>query len=132
MDGVVHLIIDRPEDGWKIGVDLGKADLSFLLAYKLKRNWKKGMVLTAFLSKAGEDQHALEYMEAVVELARVPDVIFRLANTKQELPIDSDGSAMTIFSISDDVDYKEMRKRMQWVKSPVLFVMESGWENALA
>ncbi|MCF8143608.1 MAG: amino acid permease [Deltaproteobacteria bacterium] len=130
--GGVHLIMDRPDNGWRIGVDLGKTDLAFLLAYKLKRNWKTGMVLTAFLSKAGEDQQASEFMEAVVELARVPNVKFRLANSEEELRIDSGDSAITIFSITDEVDFRELRKRIQLARSPCLFAMDSGWENALA
>lgn len=130
--GVVHFIIDRPDDGWRIGVDLGKADLAFLLAYKLKRNWKTGMVLTAFLSKAEEDQQALEFMEAVVELARVPNVEFRLASSENELQMDSGDTAITIFSMSNEVNFREMHKRIQLAQSNCLFVMDSGWENALA
>jgi hypothetical protein len=129
---VVHLIIDRPENGWKIGIDLGKTDLAFLLAYKLKRNRKTSMILTAYVSKAGEDQQALEFMEAVVELARVPNVKFRLANSEEELRIDSGNSAITIFSMTDEVNFRKMRNGIQLAQSPCLFVMDSGWENALA
>ncbi len=84
------------------------------------------------MGKAGEDQQALEFMEAVVELARVPNVRFRLANTEEELRIDSDDSAITIFSITDEMYYGEMRKKIQLAQSPCLFVMDSGGENALA
>ncbi|WP_404355500.1 hypothetical protein [Methylotuvimicrobium sp. KM1] len=130
--GGVHLIIDRPENGWKIGIDLGKTDLAFLLAYKLKRNRKTSMVLTAYVSKAGEDQKALEFMEAIVELARIPNVKFNLANSEEEFRVDSGDSAITIFSITDEVNFREMQKRIHLAKSPCLFVMDSGWENALA
>ena len=45
----VHMIMEKPEDGWKIGTDLGKSDLAFLISYKLKQNWKSDLILTAAL-----------------------------------------------------------------------------------
>jgi hypothetical protein len=33
----IHIIIEEPPDGWKIGNDLGKSDLALLISYKLKQ-----------------------------------------------------------------------------------------------
>ena len=128
---VVHLIIDRPEGGWKVSIDLGKSDLALLLAYKLKRNWKSRMILTAFLTRSGEDQEALDFLEAVVELGRIPNVEFRLASSQEELQADLETSAVTVYSMEDDADFDELRKRIQLAQTPCLFAMDSGWENAL-
>ena len=63
----------------EVGVDSGYSDVAMLWAYKLKRNWKTRLVLTAFSAQSGEEQEALDFLKAVVELARVPNVEFRFA-----------------------------------------------------
>ncbi len=128
---MVHLVIDRPKDGWNIGVDLGKSDLALLLAYKLKMNWHAKMLLTVLSTKSEEDQAARDFIEGVVELARIPNVQSRLVHETAGLRPDTDESFITILSMEKDMDFETLRKTTEIVGTPALFVMDSGLENAL-
>jgi len=130
-DMTVHLILDRPADGWKVGVDLGEADLALLLAYKLKRNWRANIVLTALCPEPEEEQDALEFLEAVVELARIPNAQFRLVSSKEEASADLDASSIVLYSMKDDENFEELHSRIPPTGIPCLFALDSGWENAL-
>ncbi len=57
--GPIHLLLDRPEDGWEIGLDLGDADLALLVAYKLTQNRNQELVLIARLDEDTERAQAL-------------------------------------------------------------------------
>ena len=128
---MVHLIIDRPESGWKISVDLGRSDLALLLAYKLKKNRRSKILLTA-LTESGEDRDAQDFIDSVVELARIPNVQSRLAHSKEELrPPDREAPFVTLRSIQKDLDFEALRETIEIVQTPCLFVMDSGLENAL-
>ena len=56
----VDMVIEKPEKGWKIGTDLGKSDLALLISYKLKKNLKSDLILTAALGKEEERGSALD------------------------------------------------------------------------
>ena len=128
---MVHLIIDRPESGWKISVDLGRSDLALLLAYKLKKNRRSKILLTA-LTESGEDREAQDFIDSVVELARIPNVQSRLAHSKEELrPPDREAPFVNLRSIQKDLDFEALRETIEIVQTPCLFVMDSGLENAL-
>ena len=127
---MVHLIIDRPESGWRISVDLGRSDLALLLAYKLKKNRRSKTLLTA-LTESGEDREAQDFIDSVVELARIPNVQSRLAHSKKELRPDRKESFVTLRSIQKDLDFEALRETIEIVQTPCLFVMDSGLENAL-
>ncbi|MDA3894745.1 MAG: amino acid permease [Desulfobacteraceae bacterium] len=130
-DKMVHLIIDRPESGWKISVDLGRFDLALLLAYKLKHNWRSKIILTA-LTESGEDREAQDFIDSVVELARIPNVQSRMAHSKEELrPPDREAPFVTLRSIQKDLDFEALRETIEIVQTPCLFVMDSSLENAL-
>lgn len=130
-DNSIHLVLERPKEGWKVSVDLGEADLALLLAYKLKRNWKTKIVLTALLSGSGEEQEALDFLEALTELARIPNVEYRLASSKEELESGSTEPSITLYGMREDPDFEELRSKIKSAGAPCLFAMDSGWENAL-
>ena len=129
-DKMVHLIIDRPEDGWKVSVDLGKSDLALLLSYKLKKNRRSKILLTA-LTEPGEDREARDFIDSVVELARIPNVQSRLAHSKKELRPDGEATFVALRSIQEDLDFAALRETIEIVQTPCLFVMDSGLENTM-
>lgn len=134
-EGGVHLVIDRPEGGWRIGTDLGDADLATLLAYKLKANWKTRLTITARIQDADERKDALDYLRAAVELARIPNAMLRLAESEEELDYSvaagEEPPAITIFSMVAPADFDTLRTRGKRVRTPSLFAMDSERENAL-
>jgi uracil phosphoribosyltransferase len=127
----VHLIIERPEEGWKIGTDLGKSDLAFLIAYKFKQNWKSDLVLTAALENEAVREQALDYLKSIAELARIPNVDFRSAPQGTE-NIDYKKPGVTIFSMTADTDLNRIDSKIDNAGMPCLFALDSGFENAFA
>ncbi len=134
-EGGVHLVIDKPDGGWRIGTDLGTADLAMLLSYKLKTNWKTLLTITARIQDAGERKDALDYLRAVVEVARIPNAALRLAESEEELDYsvaaDEETPAITLFSMTAPADLEALRTRGKQVRTPCLFAMDSERENAL-
>ncbi len=131
----VHLVLDRPGDGWRIGTDLDEADLAMLLAYKLKRNWPAQLTITARLEDAAERPEALEYLRAVVELARIPNAFLRAVESEEALDPGLERGAsrpeITIFSMTAPVDIGSLRARCDRVRTAALFALDSRRENAL-
>jgi solute carrier family 12 sodium/potassium/chloride transporter 2 len=128
--GPIHLVLDRPEDGWEIGLDLGSADLALLIAYKLKHNKNEDLVLTARLQERGEHEQAMAYLKSVAELARIPT-----AQLRTEPPNDQDSNrtpSITIFALRPSVGFSALREQIEQAGSPCLFALDSGTENALA
>ncbi len=128
--GPVHLVLERPENGWEIGLDLGGADLALLVAYKLKLNRKAQLVLTARLRYDDEREQALAYLKSVAELARVPNAHLRALG-----PADQEGDltpAITIFTLQLPADFSQLRQQKSHTAQPCLFALDSGGENALA
>jgi hypothetical protein len=128
--GPVHLVLERPEDGWEIGLDLGGADLALLVAYKLKHNRKEELVLTAHLRHEIEREPALAYLKSVAQLARVPNAELRALSPADEE--DDLTAAITIFTLRLPADFSQMRERASRAETPCLFALDSGRENALA
>ncbi|HSO22307.1 MAG TPA: amino acid permease [Chondromyces sp.] len=126
----VHLIVGKPGDGWRIGTDLGDADLGLLVAFKLKLNRKCDLVLSARIDAEDETGDALDYLKTVTELARIPDADRRVVRPGEEL---SPGLqvGVTVFSITGDTRLEEVRSRTEEAQTPCLFTLDSGRENAL-
>ena len=132
-EGGVHLVLDRPEGGWKLGRDLGESDLALLLAYKLKKSWSARLSVTALVGSEDEAAEAEDYLRAATELARVPNAELATVCDETEL-----GSApgrrvrLTLFSIDERPDLGRIEERSRAAGTPCLFVLDSGTENALA
>jgi hypothetical protein len=125
------MIIEEPLEGWKIGTDLGKSDLAFLISYKLKQNWESDLVFTAALKKEKAREEALDYLKSVAELARIPNAECRTAplgreNLKGEQP------CVTVYSMTGDMDINAIDAKVDSTGTPCLFALDSGFENAFA
>jgi amino acid transporter len=128
--GPVHLVLERPDGGWEIGLDLGGADLALLVAYKLKHNRDEQLALTARLGQETEREQALAYLKSVAELARVPNAELRALGPADEE--DDLTAAITIFTLRLPADFSQLRERASRAETPCLFALDSGRENALA
>jgi uncharacterized membrane protein len=127
----VDMVIEKPEKGWKIGTDLGKSDLALLISYKLKKNWKSDLILTATLGKEEEREPALDYLKSVAELARIPNAECRIASPNRENHA-GEKTIVTVYSMTGDMDLSRLNSKVESTRTPCLFALDSGFENAFA
>lgn len=130
--GHLHLVLRRPKDGWQIGLDLEASDLAMLTAYKLKQNRQVDLVLTAVLQDDEAPKEALDYLRAVSELGRIPNVRFHARTDETVFDLEySSGISVTLFSMNSDTDFETMNSLAEQANSLCVFAMDSGKENAL-
>ncbi len=130
--GLLHLVLRRPKDGWKIGLDLGASDLALLTAYKLKQNRQVDLVLTAVIDDENEKKEALDYLRTVAELGRIPNVRFHARTDETIFDLEyGSGITVTLFSMKPDTDFETMRSLAEQAGTLCVFAMDSGKENAL-
>jgi hypothetical protein len=127
----VEMIIEEPEAGWKIGTDLGKSDLALLISYKLKKNWKSDLILTAALGNDEERKPALDYLKTVAELARIPNAECRTVSLGRENQA-GEKPTVKVYSMTGDMDLSSLDSKMESTGQPCLFALDSGFENAFA
>jgi len=129
-----HAINVWVDDRSPLTMDLGNLDLALLVAYKLKRNWPASLNLLTAVQEPGQVQAAEEFLENLVELARLPrtqTLVFQGAEIERyagQIPIVS----LNIFGLSSQPDFAHLRKLVQTTGSACLFTLDSGEENALA
>jgi hypothetical protein len=126
------MLIDEGKTGWETSMELGNMDLALLIAYKLKRNWKNDLHLIARISSADDRRQAKNYLQSVVELARIPNTEIRVINKGRENDLIKkiDPSLIiSCFTVETTID--DMRSQSEQLDLPFLFTMDSGKENAL-
>jgi len=130
----INVWVDDRSPDWELTMDLGNLDLALLVAYKLKRNWPASLNLLTAVQEPGQVQAAEEFLENLVELARLPrtqTLVFQGAEIERyagQIPIVS----LNIFGLSSQPDFAHLRKLVQTTGSACLFTLDSGEENALA
>jgi hypothetical protein len=127
----VDMIIEKPEKGWKIGTDLGTSDLALLISYKLKKNWKSDLFLTAALGKEEERESALDYLKSVAELARIPNAECRTVFLDRENQV-GEKPTVTVYGMTGEMDLSRLDSKVESTGTPCLFALDSGFENAFA
>jgi amino acid transporter len=127
----VHMIMEKPGEGWKIGTNLGKSDLALLISYKLRRNWKADLIITAALKNEEAREVALDYLKAVADLARIPNAECRTALLGRE-NLRRNKPCVTVYSMTEDMDIAHIMSKAESMQTPCLFALDSGFENAFA
>jgi len=127
------MLIDEGKTGWETSMELGNMDLALLIVYKLKRNWKNDLHLIARISSPDDRQQAKNYLQSVVELARIPNVEIRVVNKEEENDlIGKIEPSAIISSFTGETTIDDMRSQSEQLDLPFLFTMDSGKENALS
>jgi len=130
----INVWVDDRSPNWELTMDLGNLDLALLVAYKLKRNWPASLNLLTAVQEPGQVQAAEEFLDNLVELARLPrtqTLVFQGTEIERyagQIPIVS----LNIFGLSSQPDFAYLRKLVQTTGSACLFTLDSGEENALA
>jgi solute carrier family 12 sodium/potassium/chloride transporter 2 len=129
---VIHLWLDLSCSSWKPGTPLTNCDLSLLIAYKLRTNWKGSLTIIVPVEDKERIVPLRKDLALLIEEARIPvdDIIViegdRDTVLKQLPPAD-----LEIFSLNDTQDLEDARRLMLLTRSSCLLCRDSGDENAL-
>ncbi|MFU8802431.1 MAG: amino acid permease [Bradymonadaceae bacterium] len=124
-------IRDRTPD-WSISMDIGNLDLSILLAYKLKRNWKADLRIIMAVEDEAEHARAREFLEELATLARIPHAEIVIGPRPfLEFITEAPQADLNIFGM-DEPSLTVTRKMVELTGASCIFVRDSGDESALA
>jgi amino acid transporter len=129
----INLWINDRSPDWDISMDLGNMDLSILISYKLKRNWKASLKMISCVRDQWNAPKAKEYLENLAEIARIPNVITEVMNGDMGSNLSRASQAsINIFSMEHEADFEFIRRAVEQTGSSCLFALDSGEENAFA
>ncbi|AFV22297.1 Na-K-Cl cotransporter [Methanolobus psychrophilus R15] len=129
----INLWINDRSPDWDISMDLGNMDLSILISYKLKRNWKASLKMISCVRDQRNAPKAKEYLENLAEIARIPNVITEVMSGDMESNLSRVSQAsINIFSMEHEADFEFIRRAVEQTGSSCLFALDSGEENAFA
>ncbi|MEX1177238.1 MAG: amino acid permease [Nitriliruptor sp.] len=120
---------------WELGDHLPHSDLALLIAYRLTETWGASLTLATAVARSDQRAAAEEYLEAVVERARLPgppsiEVIDR--SFREALEHAPPRGDLHILALSGQTDFHWLREVRDLLGTPCLFVRDSGIENAFA
>ena len=126
-------IRDRSPD-WELESDIGNLHLCILLAYKLKRNWHARIRLITVVADESARKQADDFMNKLVNLARLPKVEVRVetGDFKRLLSSRSVSADLNIFGLTNEPSAELMEEMVTLSESSCFFVRDSGLESALA
>ncbi len=118
---------------WQIAWDIGNLDLSILIAYKLKQNWNAQIRLITIIEKEEEFDHAQQFMDTLMDLARLPNTekVVATANFFDYLE-NAPLADLNIFGMLAEPNFDFIDKMVEKTSSSCLFVRDSGFENVMA
>ncbi|AEH60844.1 amino acid permease-associated region [Methanosalsum zhilinae DSM 4017] len=129
----INLWINDRSPDWDISMDLGNQDLAILIAYKLKINWNARLKMITCVNEQYNVYKAERYLANLAELARIPNVTYKVMVGDMESNISKAPQAsINVFSTDSDIDFDFIHKTVDQTGSSCLFAMDSGEENALA
>lgn len=130
---IINVWVSDRRNNWTLGWDFGNLDLSTLIAYKLKKNWKAKIRLIMVLNDEKEMDKALEFLHSLVNLARLPNTLIevKVGNFKNVLSA-APAADLNIFGMDDQLEFEFIQEIRNRVKGSCLFVKDSGHESILA
>ncbi len=130
---LINVWVSDRRGNWELGWDIGSLDLSTLIAYKLKKNWEAKIRLIMVIDKPEEEGNARKFLNALVNLARLPETLIEvhLGNFK-EIIENAPSADLNIFGMDAQFKHEFIVEMTQKTKSSCLFVKDSGHESILA
>ena len=118
---------------WGLSMDIGNLDLSLLLAYKLRRNWKATLRIVMSVEDETELPKAEQFISDLLTIARIPDTEVILESSAfEDFVGDVPRADLNIFGMDDDPDLSFVRRMVDETGASCIFVRDSGNESALA
>ncbi|MBI1925736.1 hypothetical protein HYR99_15970 [Candidatus Poribacteria bacterium] len=134
MEKTINLWIDDRSPNWQMSMNLGNIDISILTSYILKRNWKAKLNLITTVSNPEYIAQAEGFMNRLVELSRLPkDTKIDVVNNNFDSFLnETPHGDLNIFSLSDEINFENIRKIVSQLRASCIFTVDSGLENVLA
>jgi amino acid transporter len=128
----VNVWLREKSPHWDLDMDLGNVDLAMLSAYKIAQNWDAEMRVLTVVDES-EVEQAYEYLENLLDLARLKDVRLQVETGQFEDALNRIQQAdLDFMGLPEDPDLDKLRSYVELTRSACVFVADSGQENILA
>ncbi|TAI48829.1 amino acid permease [Flagellimonas allohymeniacidonis] len=129
----INVWVSDRRNNWDLGWDIGNLDLSMLVAYKLKMNWKARIRIITVISDPKEEANAKKFLNLLINLARLPETLTEVHVGNFHTVVQSAPSAdLNIFGMDADLKFDFVKEMSVKTQSSCLFVKDSGHESILA
>ncbi|MEZ2414294.1 amino acid permease [Muriicola sp. E247] len=130
---MINVWISDRQDNWNLGWDIGNLDLSLLIAYKLKTNWKAQIRLITVINNPKEEENAKNFLNSLINLARLPMTKTEVFVGEFKTIVENAPSAdLNIFGMEENLSFRFVKEMVYKTNSSCLFVKDSGHESILA
>ncbi|KAA3623051.1 MAG: Na-K-Cl cotransporter, partial [Flavobacterium sp.] len=129
----INVWVSNRKNNWNLGWDIGNLDLSTLIAYKLKKNWKARIRLITVIDDKEEIQNATNFLESLINLARLPETLMEVCvGDFRDVVTAAPHADLNIFGMQEDLRFEFVQEMTAKTNSSCLFVKDSGHESILA
>jgi hypothetical protein len=129
----INVWVSNRQNNWSLGWDIGNLDLSTLIAYKLKRNWKARIRLITVIDDENELGNATEFLEQLINLARLPETLTEVhVGNFKDIVVKAPQADLNIFGMDENLSFTFVQEMAEKTNSSCLFVKDSGHESILA
>ncbi|GAA4270276.1 amino acid permease [Hyunsoonleella aestuarii] len=130
----INVWISERKGNWELGGwDIGNLDLSILVAYKLKINWKARIRLIVLVKDPNEEKNAKNFLITLTNLARLPETLREVyVGNFIDFLTEAPAADLNIFGMQETLPYNFINDMTAKTNSSCLFVKDSGHESILA
>ncbi len=131
----INLWVRDQSPDWRLSMELSNLNLAVLTAIKLKRNWHNAQLnLITVVRDADQIANAEEYLNRIVELARIPgdSDVYVVNQDFASYVAEAPHADLNIFGLPSDPDFDFVRHMVDETRAACVFVRDSGDESALA
>ncbi len=130
---MINVWVRDRKDNWDLGWDIGNLDLSILVAYKLKKNWRANIRLIIVIDNETERENAQQFLETLINLARLPQTLTNVfVGDFKEIVETAPSADLNIFGMEANLRFGFVQELSEKTGSSCLFVKDSGHESILA
>ena len=130
----INIWIRDQSPDWKLGLRMAHIDLALLLGYQLNKNWKGELRLLTAIRDPGQVQYGQIFLERLFKDARMPGdsrVWVRHGFFDDLLNI-APRADLNILGLGAEPELDRLKALTESMRSSCLFVIDSGYESALA
>lgn len=130
---VINVWVRDRKDNWSLSWDIGNLDLSTLIAYKLKKNWKATIRLITVIDDEKERDNAAAFLKSLITLARIPQTLTEVyVGDFKNIVKHAPAADINIFGMEENLSAPFITQMTTKTNSSCLFVKDSGHESILA